>query len=75
MHPLCTGRGYAALIIDAIKKEVISRGMTKLSLTSTPNAALFYQKQGFIISGEHTYPSSYSDAQVHCIDMFIELSR
>lgn len=71
--PAFTGRGLAGLIIDAIKDEARKRGFTRITLASTPNAAAFYQKQGFTFVRESVYPSGLARANLRCIDMVFEL--
>lgn len=72
--PEATGKGLAGRIIAAIKDEARGRGITRLTLSSTPNAQTFYQKQGFVTLGEGFHHSRMADAQLRCINMAIDLT-
>ena len=67
--PEFEGHGMASHILDAIKHEAKRRGFTKLTLSSTPNASEFYEKNGFILIGESLYPSQLARANLRCMDM------
>lgn len=67
------GRGFASLIIDAIKAEARRRGFKKLTLSSTPNAQSFYEKHGFTFAGESLHLSHLAQAELRCIDMTLTL--
>ncbi|WP_126356300.1 GNAT family N-acetyltransferase [Cedecea lapagei] len=71
--PAYTGRGLAKQIISAIKQEAKLRGMSTLTLSSTPNARDFYLAQGFSVVKESFYPSSLAGASLRCFDMTCEL--
>lgn len=71
--PDAAGKGLATQILDAIKQEAKARGMTRLTLSSTPNAHSFYQKHGFVTLGENRYPSRLAEAELRCFDMAIDL--
>lgn len=68
--PAYWGKGYAAEIVTAIKQEAIKRGIRELTLSSTPNALIFYQKQGFTLVKETVYHSASAGA-LPCIEMAI----
>ncbi|EOT3308862.1 GNAT family N-acetyltransferase, partial [Escherichia coli] len=53
----------------AIKQEAKQRGFAKLTLAATPNASVFYEKNGFILIGESFYPSQLAQANLRCMDM------
>lgn len=71
--PTFGGKGLATQIIHAIKQEARTRGMTRLTLSATPNAATFYLQQGFVSLGESLYPSPLAGADLQCVDMEIAL--
>ncbi|AIR62399.1 GNAT family N-acetyltransferase [Cedecea neteri] len=71
--PAWTGRGLAKQILQAIKQEARSRGMSRLTLSSTPNARDFYLKQGFRVVKEGLYPMSRSGTLLRCYEMVCEL--
>ena len=71
--PAFTGKGYARLILDAIKTEAKERGLAALTLSSTPNAFAFYQKNGFSLVKESLYRSEMAKADLRCMDMRCEL--
>lgn len=71
--PTFGGKGLATQIINAIKHEARARGMTRLTLSATPNAATFYLRQGFVSLGESLYPSPLAGADLRCVDMEIAL--
>jgi len=71
--PSAAGKGLATQIIDALKAEATSRGITRLSLSSTPNAQSFYQKLGFITLGENYHSSRMAGAELRCFDMTLDL--
>ncbi|MGK3142138.1 GNAT family N-acetyltransferase [Pantoea sp. C2G6] len=71
--PEFTGQGLAGRILDAIKAEARQRGFHHLTLSSTPNAARFYQRQGFRPLGENLYPSKLAGCALRCVDMAIDL--
>jgi len=72
--PEYCGRGYASQIVTAIKEEARQRGLSELSLASTPNARHFYEKQGFVVIREATYPLSQSRGELACYEMHCSLS-
>ncbi|AIR66615.1 GNAT family N-acetyltransferase [Cedecea neteri] len=71
--PAYTGRGLAKQILQAIKQEARSRGMSRLTLSSTPNARDFYLTQGFRVVKEGLYPMSRSGTLLRCYEMVCEL--
>lgn len=70
--PAFTGKGMAGMIIDAIKDEAKKRGFARITLASTPNAASFYEKHGFILVRESVYPSTLAQASLRCMNMYFE---
>jgi len=72
--PAWQGKGVATMIIGAIKREAQARGLTELTLASTPNACRFYQRMGFTIIKESVYSSSLAGADLPCVDMRCELT-
>lgn len=71
--PEHAGKGLAGKIIEAIKGEARQRGVTRLTLASTPNAQTFYERHGFRFVQENVYPSRLAQAELRCIDMTIAL--
>lgn len=71
--PQWSGKGLASAIIAALKQEALSRGFTRLTLASTPNACRFYQQQGFNIIQENVYHSRMARADLRCFDMACQL--
>lgn len=67
------GKGSASLVIKAIKNEAVKRGLTTLTLSSTPNAQTFYEKQGFVFLRESSSPSRLAQTDLRCMDMYIRL--
>ncbi|WP_300000923.1 GNAT family N-acetyltransferase [uncultured Cedecea sp.] len=70
--PGYSGQGFAGQIIETIKHEAIKRGLKKLTLSSTPNAQTFYERQGFILIKEGSCPSKLAQTDLRCMDMAIE---
>lgn len=73
--PEYMGKGFAGLILTQLKYEAIKRRQTKLFLDATPNAVLFYVKQGFQILEERDYYSSLAKANLRCYRMYIDLNE
>lgn len=71
--PAAFGKGMAARIIEALKHEARSRGITRLTLDATPNAQSFYQKLGFVTLREHNHHSRMAGADLRCFEMAIDL--
>ncbi|MBM6605206.1 GNAT family N-acetyltransferase [Enterobacteriaceae bacterium RIT814] len=71
--PGYTGKGLASQIIAAIKDEAAARGITRLTLEATPNAADFYLRHGFEWLGESMHPSAMARAELRCVNMAITL--
>ena len=71
--PEYMGRGFATLILKQLKLEAQKRGLSQLLLDSTPNAVLFYLRQGFKVLEEREYYSNLAKANLHCYRMFIDL--
>ncbi|HCK7390920.1 TPA: GNAT family N-acetyltransferase, partial [Proteus mirabilis] len=71
--PECMGKGYAGLILKQLQYEAKQRNFVKLFLDATPNAMLFYLKQGFTVLEEREYYSSLAQASLHCYRMYIDL--
>ncbi|NIY46486.1 GNAT family N-acetyltransferase [Cedecea colo] len=67
--PAFLGQGMASRILQAIKEEAIKRGLTQLTLSSTPNACTFYEKNGFTVIEEALYPSSLAGTSLRCMEM------
>ncbi len=67
------GQGLASLVIETIKDEALKRGLTKLTLSSTPNAQTFYEKHGFLFIEESSSPSRMAQIDLRCMKMYIEL--
>lgn len=67
--PEFLGQGMASRILQAIKEEAIKRGFTQLTLSSTPNACTFYEKNGFTLIHEALYPSSLAGTSLRCMVM------
>ncbi len=66
--PEYMGNGYASQILSAIKTEALSRGITTLTLSSTPDAMTFYQRHGFTLLRETVYPSTLA-GDLLCMEM------
>lgn len=73
-RPECFGKGYAGLIVTAIIAEARRRGLTRITLEATPNAAGFYLRHGFVALGEKWLPSKLANADLRCVDMALELN-
>lgn len=71
--PAASGKGLAKQIINALKAEAKVRGITRITLSSTPNAHTFYQKQGFVTIGENVHFSRMAGAELRCFDMYLDL--
>ncbi|WP_369788905.1 GNAT family N-acetyltransferase [Rouxiella sp. WC2420] len=67
--PEYQGKGLASSIINAIKQQSRNLGMTQLTLSSTPNAVGFYQKQGFTIVSKGKYFSKSVQSDLDCFEM------
>ncbi|QAV24688.1 GNAT family N-acetyltransferase [Proteus hauseri] len=72
--PEYMGKGFASLILKQLKSEAKKRGQLQLLLDSTPNAVLFYLRQGFNVLEEREYYSSLTKTNLHCYRMFIDLN-
>lgn len=71
--PAASGKGMATRIIEALKKEARSRGITRLTLDATPNARSFYQKLGFATLSEKYHHSRMAGADLRCFEMAINV--
>lgn len=71
--PAALGKGMATMIIEALKQEARSRGITRLTLDATPNAQSFYQKLGFVTLRENYHHSRMAGADLRCFEMAITL--
>ena len=71
--PAATGKGMATRIIEALKQEARSRGITRLTLDATPNAWTFYQKLGFVTLNEKYHHSRMAGADLSCFEMAINV--
>lgn len=71
--PSATGKGMATRIIEALKQEARSRGITRLTLDATPNAWTFYQKLGFVTLNEKYHHSRMAGADLRCFEMAINV--
>ncbi|MCT4703833.1 GNAT family N-acetyltransferase [Enterobacteriaceae bacterium H20N1] len=67
--PAFLGQGMASRILQAIKEEAVKRGFTQLTLSSTPNACEFYERNGFTLIQEALYPSSLAGTSLRCMEM------
>ena len=61
--PECMGKGYAGLILKQLQYEAKQRTFVQLFLDATPNAMLFYLKQGFTVLEEREYYSSLAQGK------------
>lgn len=71
--PAASGKGMATRIIEALKQEARSRGITRLTLDATPNARSFYQKLGFATLSEKYHHSRMAGADLRCFEMAINV--
>ncbi|HDR2891107.1 TPA: GNAT family N-acetyltransferase [Enterobacter asburiae] len=71
--PSASGKGLATQIIHALISEARTRGMTRINLSSTPNAHTFYQKHGFVTLRENRHLSRMAGAELRCFDMVLDL--
>ncbi|MFL4291048.1 GNAT family N-acetyltransferase [Enterobacter asburiae] len=71
--PAAFGKGMATRIIEALKNEARSRGITRLRLDATPNAQSFYQKLGFVTLSETYHHSRMAGVDLRCFEMAIDL--
>lgn len=67
-------KGCAGMILKKIKDEARQRGFNRLTLSSTPDAITFYEKQGFKSLRESFYFSKLANAELRCMEMAIDLS-
>jgi GNAT superfamily N-acetyltransferase len=63
------GQGLARRILQAIKEEAIKRKFTQLTLSSTPNARAFYERNGFTVIEEALHPSPMAGTSLRCMEM------
>jgi GNAT superfamily N-acetyltransferase len=63
------GQGLARRILQAIKEEAIKRKFTQLTLSSTPNARAFYERNGFTVIEEALHPSPMAGISLRCMEM------
>lgn len=71
--PAASGKGMATQIIEALKHEARSQGITRLTLDATPNAQSFYQKLGFVTLRENYHHLRMAGADLRCFEMAITL--
>jgi len=71
--PAAFGKGMATRIIEALKSEARSRGITHLRLDATPNAQPFYHKLGFVTLRETYHHSRMAGVDLRCFEMAIDL--
>ncbi|ACX87904.1 GNAT family N-acetyltransferase [Pectobacterium parmentieri] len=71
--PNYQNKGLATKILDAIKNEAKTRGITVLTLSSTPNAVAFYQANGFSIDKQGEYYSGSAKRSLPCVDMSLDM--
>lgn len=71
--PAWSGRGAGGLIIAAIVHEARRRGLSQLTLSSTPNAQRFYQRHGFSVVRYADYDSTLAQARLRCVEMRLTL--
>lgn len=62
-------QGLATSIITAIKQQARELNIRQLTLSSTPNATGFYQKQGFSIVSHGKYFSRSTQSELDCVEM------
>ena len=48
VHPAVTGRGVAAMLIDALEKLAAARGAAKLVVQASDTASGFFQHRGYV---------------------------
>lgn len=72
--PAYMGFGYASAILRAIKEEALTRGISRLTLASTPNAWHFYQRQGFRLVKKAVYHSAMA-GELACMEMVLDLTE
>lgn len=68
------GNGFASQIMAVIKAEALARGISSLTLSSTPGAMTFYQRHGFIFLKEAVYPSALA-GDLRCMEMQLVLPQ
>jgi putative acetyltransferase len=54
VHPAVTGRGVAAMLIDALEKLATARGAAKLVVQASDTASGFFQHRGYIAQTRNT---------------------
>jgi len=67
--PEYQGKGLASAIISAIKQQARSLDIKQLTLSSTPNAVGFYEKQGFSVVSRGKYFSHSAQTDLDCVEM------
>jgi len=73
--PEYCGKGMAKQILDAIKQEALSRKILTLSLSATPNARYFYEKQGFEVVKAAEYYSKLANSTLACFEMIYDFNE
>ena len=71
--PTASGKGMATQIIEVLKHEARSRGITRLTRDATPNAQSFYQTLVFVTLRENYHHSRMAGADLRCFEMAITL--
>ena len=54
VHPGAVGQGVAAMLCDALEKLAGARGVTKLTVDASDNAAEFFLKRGYVAMQRNT---------------------
>ncbi|KAJ8611878.1 hypothetical protein CTAYLR_005802 [Chrysophaeum taylorii] len=55
-HPEASRRGVGRLLLEALKRDAVSRGFREMDCYSTLNAVPFYEKMGFVVIEARTIP-------------------
>ena len=56
-----------------ITADARRRNFRRLTLEATPNAAGFYLRHGFVAVREKLLPSTLAKADLHCVEMALQL--
>jgi N-acetylglutamate synthase-like GNAT family acetyltransferase len=68
VSPLHTRQGIGTLLMHVLEKEALAQHISKLRLTASLNAELFYQKHGYQII-ERSWYTLPCDTKIPCIYM------
>lgn len=75
VHPIYSGRGLGSTLLEHLEERALDVGIESLRLVASMNAVRFYERNGWVRTGECRYRTGPQEVELPCVEMKKPLVR